>query len=292
MNPDQPDPDSRILMPPSLLEAELEPLMAEPFVQAWTSSPQDVPGAVRGRLLQRLASSRAAEAPMQTVRRRQAPREALAPGVQAQWLFRTQSGTSPGLGEPLGARLVELEAGVTLPIAALDAPYAGARPCHREWLVLHGRVQDAVLGIELGPRDYHVVPAGAEAPSWRSDSGALLFLRESDPPAVPGDVACTVRDSEAGWPEFAPGIRRRVLWQRQGQAALLYLADPGALVPVHSHGHAEECLMLQGELFLDDLLLQPGDYQLAPAGTRHRITETDTGAVLYAHGDLDLQFVS
>ena len=49
--------------------------------------------------------------------------------------------------------------------------------------------------------------------------------------------------------------------------------------------------MVQGELFLDDLLLQTGDYQLAPAGTRHRVTHTDTGAVLYAHGDLELHFV-
>ena len=71
---------------------------------------------------------------------------------------------------------------------------------------------------------------------------------------------------------------------------MLYLAQPGAQVPRHTHGHDEECLMVQGELFLDDLLLQPGDYQLAPAGTGHFITETDTGVVIYAHGDLDLQF--
>jgi hypothetical protein len=40
------------------------------------------------------------------------------------------------------------------------------------------------------------------------------------------------------------------------------------------------------------VLLQPGDYQLALAGTGHRITATDTGVVIYAHGDLDLQFVA
>jgi quercetin dioxygenase-like cupin family protein len=100
-----------------------------------------------------------------------------------------------------------------------------------------------------------------------------------------------VRDAEAGWPDYAPGIRRRVLWQRDGQAALLYHAEPGAQVPVHTHGHDEECLMVQGELFLDDVLLQAGDYQLAPAGTGHRVTETDTGVVIYAHGDLDLRFI-
>ena len=38
-------------------------------------------------------------------------------------------------------------------------------------------------------------------------------------------------------------------------------------------------------------VLQAGDYQLAPAGSGHRITHTDTGVVIYAHGDLDLQFV-
>ncbi|MBL0392596.1 cupin domain-containing protein [Ramlibacter monticola] len=83
----------------------------------------------------------------------------------------------------------------------------------------------------------------------------------------------------------------RVLWQHGGQAAMLYYARPGASVPMHTHGHDEECLMVQGELFLDDMLLQEGDYQLAPAGTGHRITETDTGVVIYAHGDLDLKFV-
>ena len=102
----------------------------------------------------------------------------------------------------------------------------------------------------------------------------------------------TVRDAEAGWPDYAPGIRRRVLWQREGQAALLYHARPGAAVPHHTHGHDEECLMVRGELFLDDILLQEGDYQLAPAGTDHRITQTDTGVVIWAHGDCDLRFVA
>jgi hypothetical protein len=137
-------------------------------------------------------------------------------------------------------------------------------------------------------RDYRVVPPGGAADVLHSDTGALLFLRES------AGAACepfTVRDDQAGWPDYAPGIRRRVLWQHAGQAALLYAAEPGASVPMQLHGHDEECLMVQGELFLDDVLLQAGDYQLAPAGTGHRVTETDTGVVIYAHGDLDLKFV-
>ena len=288
MSTDQTDPTRNIRPAPDLVEADLEQLLAEPFAQAWASAGQDEAHAVRGRLMQRLATSRAAEASMVTVRRALVPREALLAGVLAQGLYHAPKGRALRPGEPLGARLFELAAGATLPTSAVVGVDA---PCHREWLVLQGRVRDPQQGIELGPRDYHVVPAGAAAPDWTSNEGALLFLRESDTPALPGDAAHTVRDSEAGWPTFADGLRRRVLWQRQGQAAMLYLADPGALVPIHTHGHDEECLMVQGELFLDDVLLQPGDYQLAPAGTGHRITETDTGVVIYAHGDLDLQFV-
>ena len=81
----------------------------------------------------------------------------------------------------------------------------------------------------------------------------------------------------------------RVLWRQGGQAAMLWLAEPGATVPQHRHGHDEECLMLRGDLFQDDYLLREGDYQLAPQGSMHRTVSTDTGALIYAHGDLDMQ---
>ncbi|MFO1326659.1 MAG: cupin domain-containing protein [Rubrivivax sp.] len=239
---------------------------------------------MRGRLMQRLAASRAAEAVMHTVRRRRAPRQSPVPGVQLQPLYVAAADGAHRRGEPLRAQLIELAPGARLDTAPLGALGAAG---HREWLVLSGRVQ--LDAEELGQRDYHVRPAGTPPPVLSSAQGALVFMRECELPAQ-GEAAHTVRDADAGWPDYAPGIRRRVLWTRQGQAALLYHAQPGASVPLHSHGHDEECLMVQGELFLDDLLLQPGDYQLAPQGSSHRITETDTGVVIYAHGDLDLQF--
>nr|WP_316639880.1 cupin domain-containing protein [uncultured Roseateles sp.] len=267
---------------PDPLAQELGTLLAEPLAQAWQAT--DAPAALRERLTGRLAAARRAGAAMFTVRRRSAERHTLAPGVTAQTLYRAQPGQPLRPGEPLGATLIELAAGASFNSDALNNG-----PLHREWLMLSGRAR---LGGEwLSQRDYHVTPAGQAPAQWSSDDGALLFLRESDLAAQPGDQALTVRDAEAGWPEFVPGIRRRVLWQRDGQAALLYFAEAGAQVPHHRHGHDEECLMVQGELFLDDILLQTGDYQLAPAGTGHRLTETDTGVVIYAHGDLDLQFI-
>lgn len=267
----------------------LAPLLAEPFVRAWAARPADGPtsSAVRSRLLDRARAGHAAEAAMFTVRRqRQAPMP-MAPGVSTQELYRAPAGRPLRPGEPLRSCLIELQ-----PHARLDASQAGDdTPRHREWLVLRGGLQ--LGGETLGERDYHVAPADARSPALVAGAeGALVFLRESDVAARPGDAPHTVLDAAAGWPDYAPGIQRRVLWQRDGQAALLYLAQPGALVPHHGHGHDEECLMVQGELFLDDLLLQPGDYQLAPAGTGHRVTETDTGVILYAHGDVDLQFIA
>lgn len=272
--------------PPEVVDAELSPLISEPFARAYDSFGAGALPALRGRLLERTAATRAAESTMHTVRRRRAPRQPLGQGAWQQLLYAANPATPRRAGEPLRAVLVELAPGARL---EPQAPGGDSVRRHREWLVLQGRLQ--IDGDTLGLRDYHVRPSGASQPVLTSDTGALVFVRECELPAQPGDQAHTVRDAEAGWPEYAPGIRRRVLWTRDGQAALLYHTDPGAAVPHHDHGHDEECLMVQGELFLDDLLLQPGDYQLAPQGSAHRITETDTGVVIYAHGDLDLRFV-
>ena len=272
---------------PDPLDDPLAPLLAPPLAAALARQPDAPSQAVRGRLLDRLAASSAAEAAMFTARQRRLAALPLAPGAMAQTLYRSQPGATQRPGEPLLARLIRLDAGTVLQPASIG-PEAAMR--HREWLVLQG---SARVGLQpLSMRDYHVVPAGCAGDPWSTEAGALLFLRESDMPAQAGDAPFTVHDAQAGWPDFAPGIQRRVLWQRAGQAALLYYARPGAQVPNHTHGHDEECLMVQGELFLDDLLLQPGDYQLAPAGTGHHVTATDTGVVIYAHGDLDLRFVA
>lgn len=271
------------------LDGELDALLAEPFASAWAQgdrAPASASPALRGRLLERLAASRAASAVMFTSRRARLAAVERAPGVIERTLYAAPGGRALRRGEPLRARLIELGPG-----ARWHGPDATQ---HREWLVLRG---SARIGNEaLRPRDYHVAPAQAAQGVVGTRAGALLFLRESTLPAGAGAGAgagaYTVRDDAAAWPDYAPGIKRRVLWQHDGQAAMLYQAEPGASVPLHSHGHDEECLMLLGELFLDDELLRAGDYQLAPAGSAHHTTATDTGVVIFAHGDLDLNFAA
>ena len=250
---------------------DMTPLLSEPFARAWAAPAE--PRRLAERLSGRLQRSLQAERGMVTVRRRHATFEALAPGVRSRALYLAPPERRLRPGEPRRACVIELQPG-----SRLQWPAAGPV----EVLVLKGQAD--VDGEPLSLRDFLLLPAGAVG--LASETGAELFLREAQ-----GEVERTLlRDADAGWPEFAPGIRRRVLWAAGGEAALLYWAEPGAAVPGHGHGHDEECLMVEGELFLDDVLLQQGDYQLAPAGSGHRVTQTDTGVIIYAHGDLDLQF--
>ena len=268
---------------------DLQVLLEPRFAAAWHLATPAVStkATLRTRLMSRTAATRAAETQMVTRRRRLVPREDLAAGATAQTLYEPAAGSPLRPGEPRLVRLLDLAPGTT--VLAHEWSAAASQARQRELLVLAGSVE--VDGQRLSLRDYRLLPAGAPAPALHAPAGALLFVREAQTDEGNGCAALTVLDAKAGWPDFAPGIQRRVLSQHQGQASMLYLAQPGAQVPRHTHGHDEECLMVQGELFLDDLLLQPGDYQLAPAGTGHFITETDTGVVIYAHGDLDLQFL-
>jgi quercetin dioxygenase-like cupin family protein len=235
--------------------------------------------ALRRRLFGRVQASARAARVMCTRRLADAPAVQPAPGVTLRTLYRAR-GSARRAGEPDRSALVELAAGACWPTPA------DGEGTQREWLVLRGEAQ---LGpLVLAAEDFHLLPAGAPCPPLASRRGALLLLREAPLAALPAEQAATQRATEARWAEYGPGVVRRVLWQRDGQAAMLYRTLPGAAVPRHVHHHDEECLMLAGELFLDDVLLRPLDYQLAPAGSEHGWVSTDTGVVLYAHGDLDL----
>jgi quercetin dioxygenase-like cupin family protein len=198
-------------------------------------------------------------------------------------------------GEPLRVRLVQLSPqGVWL----LPPGEAGVG---RDWLLLRGHVDLQTEGaptLALGPLDYHVQGEGASRAAacvLAGTDGAQILLREralGRDGEARSDQSRTSRDSPEAWEEYAPLIKRRLLWQQGPLAAMLWLAEPGATVPRHQHGHDEECLMLRGELFQDDYLLREGDYQLAPSGTEHETVSTDTGALIYAHGDLQMQIVS
>jgi quercetin dioxygenase-like cupin family protein len=260
------------------------------------ASPVPAPPSPRERLLRRVQRSARAAAAMHTARQRTAAWQPAAPGVERRSLHaaRPAAAHPPRPGEPRRSELLRLAPGATLPLAA--------EPGARSWFVLAGgaglQAAPAAQGapdafvFELGAHDHLHGPAGV-ATLRAGDGGALLLRREADGDVGRGAPGWQLqRSAESAWTEFAPGVRRRVMWAHGGEAAMLYATAPGAAVPHHGHRHDEECLMLAGELFLDEVLLGALDYQLAPAGTEHGSVFTDTGVLLYAHGDLELDLIA
>jgi quercetin dioxygenase-like cupin family protein len=235
--------------------------------------------ALRERLMRRVVRSVDAAAAFHTVR---GPAQWCdVAGLRMRWLYR-RAGTTQLLrsGEPLRVRELCLAAGEQHRLPVDDA----AVRC--EWLVLQGDV--CIDGLALNAFDYHTAASGPHVFTLRSALGGRLLLREAAAgPATPS-AATTARAAEASWLRVSEHIERRVLAQWGHEAALLYRVEPGADVPHHGHGHDEECLLLAGELFLDDVLLREGEYQLAPAGTHHEDVSSDTGALVYGHGDIEL----
>jgi hypothetical protein len=231
---------------------------------------------LRRRLLARVAASARASRAFFTVRVADGGSESLAPGVQARTLYAAAAGSARRTGEPTRVRLLALA-----PHARWQRTADGDRS---EWLLLHGAAR--VGGAALGALGYRFATADESGAVEAGAEGARLYLRESV--AAAADAPIVGADAPESWLDFAPGLRRRLLWSHDGEASMLYRAEAGACVPQHGHRRDEECLMVEGELFLDDVLLRGGDWQLAPAGTAHANVRADTAAIVYAHGDLDL----
>jgi mannose-6-phosphate isomerase-like protein (cupin superfamily) len=239
--------------------------------------PADLERRVRDRLRGRVARSLRASRPLHTLRRDGKAAETVAPGVTQRQLYLSRTAVLRP-GEPTCARVLDLAPGSRWSLPAFA-------PTCCEWLVLRG--QASIGGQALGR--YGFLRECTVELQVSSAAGAQVYLRLA--PAVGESDAPSHRAGLDAWSPYGPGVVRRLLWTDGRQAAMLYHAVAGAAVPHHGHRCDEQCLMLEGELFLDDVLLQPGDYQLAPAGTEHREVSTDTGCLLFARGDLDLALV-
>jgi ChrR Cupin-like domain len=267
----------------------LTPLLDEAFAQQLQTEQQTSP-ALLSKILGRVQDAKAQASDKSLTRASRVTKTIISDGVSSKTLYACERAV-PRPGEPLRVCLLEFSPASRLSMAqavALEALSSGE--VDREWLVLTGDI--TLHGETLTDRDYKIMPRDFANSDCESSSGAQVLVRESKPSISLSAQPVSTLDASDLWPVYAPGIRRRILWQKDGQAAMLYLTEPLAEVPHHSHHHDEECFMVQGELYLDDILLMEGDYQLAPHGTEHHVTRTDTGVVLFAHGDVDLRFIA
>jgi anti-sigma factor ChrR (cupin superfamily) len=167
--------------------------------------------------------------------------------------------------------------------------------------------RDLVLACALGTLDPNEVPAVeahvATCSDCRQDMvtvsrivGSFAFwptdvLRPS--PSLWGRVARRIaaeaggepvpraasRWTEPAWEQVAPGISCKLLATDtdRNRVSMLVRLAPGVEYPPHLHSGVEELHLLDGELWIDEKKLLPGDYNRAEPGTSDSRVWSETG---------------
>jgi anti-sigma factor ChrR (cupin superfamily) len=85
--------------------------------------------------------------------------------------------------------------------------------------------------------------------------------------------------SEPPWYDVANGISVQMLAvdEAAGLVSMLVRLSPGGEYPPHTHAGVEELHLLDGELWIDDRKLLPGDYNRAEPGSGDKRVWSETG---------------
>jgi anti-sigma factor ChrR (cupin superfamily) len=99
-----------------------------------------------------------------------------------------------------------------------------------------------------------------------------------------------VRSEGGGWVDTGVdgvAVRRLFVDPLRRQVTMLIRMSPGTSYPPHRHGGVEECYVLQGDLRVDDVLMQAGDYQRVDTGGIHPVQSTDGGCLLFITSSME-----
>jgi ChrR Cupin-like domain len=154
--------------------------------------------------------------------------------------------------------------------------------------------RDVLFGVALsggGSRAALFGEAGLEALArLRTADGASVIDKISHLSSVSGGsiaaetgreplVSVPQREAPPEWEEAAPGIFCKLLATdtEQDRVSMLVRLAPGVAYPPHRHAGVEELYLLDGELWIEDKKLYPGDYNRAEPGTDDQRVWSETG---------------
>jgi anti-sigma factor ChrR (cupin superfamily) len=107
---------------------------------------------------------------------------------------------------------------------------------------------------------------------------------QQDPP----EGTFTVRAADMRWVAAGPGVEVKVLrkdLERNDQTVLIRM-QPGSVVVGHRHTQEEECLILEGEVFIGNYRLSAGDMHVARPGVVHVPIRAPQGALLMIRSEM------
>jgi len=151
-------------------------------------------------------------------------------------------------------------------VAAAEAHIATCPDCQRELESLRPLIDRFVCW----PTDVLRPPA-----SLQTRLAHRLAAETGEAPVLPP----APRWSEPEWEAVAPGIECKLLatdTERHRVSMLVRLA-PGASYPAHTHAGVEELHLLDGELWIDERKLLPGDYNYGAPGAGDDRVWSETG---------------
>jgi|SRR5687767_3009950 len=149
--------------------------------------------------------------------------------------------------------------------AAVEAHIASCSACRRELETLR-LVADTFV---FWPNDVLRPPASLQ------ERLARRIAAETGQP----DRPAAGRWDEPEWEEVAPGIFCKLMATdtKAHRVSMLVRLLPGVEYPPHTHAGLEELFLLDGELWIDDRKLFPGDYNRAEAGSGDQRVWSETG---------------
>jgi anti-sigma factor ChrR (cupin superfamily) len=105
---------------------------------------------------------------------------------------------------------------------------------------------------------------------------ALRIADETGKEPVPPPIE---RWAEPEWEQVAPGIECKLLAtdEERHRVSMLVRLAPGASYPAHTHAGVEELHLLDGELWIDERKLFPGDYNYGAPGAGDERVWSETG---------------
>ncbi len=150
-------------------------------------------------------------------------------------------------------------------MTAMAAHLAGCARCRRELEAL----RPAVDALASWPADVLPVPASLEARLAERTGGEARGNPLVPPPEW----------NEPEWEDVAPRISVKMLANdtERNRVTMLVKLAPGGEYPPHTHAGVEELHLLEGELWIDDRKLYPGDYNRGEPGTSDKRVWSETG---------------
>jgi anti-sigma factor ChrR (cupin superfamily) len=146
--------------------------------------------------------------------------------------------------------------------------------------------------------------AGGDVEAWELYADAVALMDAAEPVAPPPQLKSALLaklDPPAGYTISPadptaferlpfPGLSMRVLNIDKvgGRFTSLLRFAPGARLPAHPHASAEECVLLEGSLYMGGVKMTAGAYLRVEAGVDHVEQWSDTGALAFVTGPLEL----